>query len=86
MTTRRKGRDILRSDRPAGGPGNALGAFSPRSGSPSPGFFVADISGRGQICLACSRRILGDGVRITYATMTTHAHHGCQRPALKLLA
>lgn len=43
------------------------------------------IAGRGEICLACSRPIKGLGERITYATMTTHAHWNCLKRAIRLL-
>jgi hypothetical protein len=39
----------------------------------------------GEVCLWCLRAILGRGVCITRATLTTHAHPECVDGALRLL-
>ena len=43
------------------------------------------LQGTGEICLSCLHPVLGLGVRITQATLTTHAHPACEAAALRLL-
>lgn len=70
---------------PGGGPGKGVGSFS-HPAPPALRFSRTLIPARGEICLTCLCPIVAVGERITYATMTTHAHLGCAAAALKLLA
>jgi len=66
-----------------GGPGD----FSARSfAPPARAFSRLRVRLTGQICITCLRPIHGPGLRLTRATLTTHAHLGCVAAAVKLLA
>lgn len=72
---------------PAGtGPGIGQGSFSLAVGSPVLRLARHGFRGHGEICLACDRPIYFAGVRLTWSTLTTHAHRGCAGVVVRALA